>query len=281
MDLVPDVGDAAKAHLFVVEIIIGRRVLGAAVLEQRFEMAIEMRDGAKPGGGGIAGVEFGDIGLRQMRDGAEPELFGLVDGGAVDFGGFIAAIEEFDAVDAGFRRPAHPFARLFRGLYAAARPAGAEGLIDIEARRADLAGRAAAFVVERMGGIAAEERHAAHRGDAMRQPQAIGIAWVIGLFGVTIMAVHVDESGHDIHAGGIDFAGGAARFTVGAQRQARRAGGPDLGDAIALDDDVGRAIGRAAIAGDDGGAADDQQRIGAVRLACHPCRGGQHRGGSF
>ena len=38
-----------------------------------------------------------------MRDGAEPELFGLVDSGAVDFGGFIAAIEEFDAVDAGFR----------------------------------------------------------------------------------------------------------------------------------------------------------------------------------
>ena len=93
----------------------------------------------------------------EMCDGAEPELFGLVDRSAVDFGGFIAAIEEFDAVDAGFGCPAHPLARLFRGLHPAARPAGTQRLIDIEARCADLAGSAAALVVERMGGIAPEE----------------------------------------------------------------------------------------------------------------------------
>jgi len=90
------------------------------------------------------------------------------------------------------------------------------------------------------------------------------------------MAVQIDKAGHDIHAGGIDLTRGAARFAIRLQRQARGAGAADFGDAALPDDDVGGALGRAAIAGDDGGAADDEQGIGAIGGTCHPRRSWQH-----
>ena len=72
------------------------------------------------------------------------------------------------------------------------------------------------------------------------------------------MAVHIDEAGQHIHAGGVDLTRGAQRFSIGLHRQARGARSANFGDTAAADDDVGGAIGRSAIAGNDGGAADDQ-----------------------
>ena len=265
VDLVPDLGDAAKTLLLVVEVVIGRRVLHAAAVQEAFKMPIEMRDAAQAGRSRIAGIEFSDVGLGQVGDRAQAQLLCLGNGGAVDLRRLVTPVEELDTIDAGARCPAHPFARLFGRRHPPTLPAGVGAatkcLINIETRGNDLARRRPLALVKGAHHVAAEEGHAAHRRHPVRQPQSPRVAGVVHLVGVAVVAVHVHKAGQDIHAGGVDLARRVLRRAARLHRQARRAGGANIRDFSAIYDDVSRAVGRPAIAGDDGRAADHQRFI--------------------
>ena len=266
--LVPDAGDVAEAILLVVVVVADRILLDRLVLQERFHVAVVVRHGVEVRVAGDAGVEVRDAVLRQVGDGAHLVLVRFVDRRGVDLRRLVAAVEELDAVDVVGRGPAHPFARLLGRRHRPVRPARAERLVVEDARRDDLVLRRAVLL-----GAAQRrrrQRHAADRGDAVREPQLVGVAQVRRLVLAGAVHVHVDEAGHHVHALAVDLEVGVARLAIGLLRQPRPAGLAHRGDPVALDDDVHRAERRTAGAVDQGDAADHHllERPGAVaRLA--------------
>ena len=229
-------------------------------------MAVVVGHGVEVRVAGLAGVEHRDVVLRQVGDRAHLVLVRLVDRRGVDLRRLVAAVEELDAVDVVGGGPAHPLARLLRRPHRPLRPARAERLVVEDARRDDLVPRRA--VLLRAAERGRRQRHAADGGDAVRQPQLVGVAQVRRLVLAGAVHVHVDEAGHHVHALAVDFEVGIARLAIGLLRQARPAGLAHRGDPVAFDDDVHRAQRRTAGAVDQGDAADHHllERPGAVAL---------------
>src|SRR3546814_2767771 len=72
-DLVGEVGDLVEPVLLVEHVVVGRIFGQAAILQQAFEMAVEMGDGIEAHVAGDAGVDLGDAALAQVGDGAKPD----------------------------------------------------------------------------------------------------------------------------------------------------------------------------------------------------------------
>ncbi len=155
-----------------------------------------------------------------MRDRAEPEAPRLLDRRSGDRR---RIVEELDAVIALGRRPAHPGPRLLRRRDVAAAPAVAERHVGEQPRRHDRVVAAALPVGERHVVRTEIERDAAHRGDAVGEPQPVAVGRVRRLVRIAIVAVSVDEAGQDVHAGRVDLAVGAAR-----RRGPPRSGNPGV-----------------------------------------------------
>jgi hypothetical protein len=88
------------------------------------------------------------------------------------------------------------------------------------------------------------------------QPQLVGILGLGVLRRAAAVHVHVDEAGHQVHAGRVELVVGLLRGTIRPERQPGRSGAPNRSNAIVLDDDVDRAARRAARAVDENDAAD-------------------------
>ena len=85
------------------------------------------------------------------------------------------------------------------------------------------------------------------------------------------VGMQVDEARHHVHAAGVDHA-----VALGHGARCRATGdsvvGDDLNDRVALDDDVGRPVSRAAVARDDHGVTNDQSLEGTFTRGVG-CRG--------
>src|SRR5262249_3872343 len=136
---------------------------------------------------------------------------------------------ELDAVDAVLVRPLDPRVRLLGGLRTAFAPAAARTLIVPDARRDDLVAGAALFLFHGDGVVV--QGDAAHRGQAVREPQLV---WIFGV-GIFRRAagvhVQIDEAGHHVHAGRVDLVIGFRR-PIRAERQPGRPRIPDRRDPV-------------------------------------------------
>ena len=135
VNLVPEPRDLAEAPLLVVGVHVDRPRLHDVVLQQRFEVAVEVRDGAEAEPRGLDRVHLRDAALLQMRGRSEAELLRLVEQRRHDLRPLGA---ELQAVDAVGGRPAHPLARLLGRVDGALVPAAARPLVVEDARRDDL-----------------------------------------------------------------------------------------------------------------------------------------------
>ncbi len=217
-------------------------------------MAVVVGDGVEVRVAGDPGVEVGDAVLRQVGDGAHLVLVRFVDGGRNDLRRLVAAVEELDAVDVVGGGPADPLTRLLHRRHRPVGPARAQRLVVEDARRDDLVPRRAVLLGAADRGR--RQRHAADRGDTMRQPQLVGVAQVGRLVLAGAVHVHVDEAGHHVQALAVDFMVGVARLAIGLLRQSGPAGLAHRGDPVTFDDNVHRAERRTAGAVDQGHAAD-------------------------
>ena len=111
VDLVPEPRHLAEAELLVVVVHLRGPRLDLVVLEQRFEVSVEMRDRAEPELRGGERVHLRDAALLEMRDGSQAELLPLVEQRRHDRR---RVGDELHAVDAVRRAPAHPRACFLR-----------------------------------------------------------------------------------------------------------------------------------------------------------------------
>ena len=266
VNLVPEARHLPEAVLLVV-VVLGDRVwLDDVVLQQRFEVPVEMRHRAEAEPRRLDRVHLHDAGLRQMRGGAEAQLLRFVQQGRHDLGPLGADLQ---AVDAVVLRPVHPLARRLRRLRAALAPAGPRPLIVEDARRHNLVPGAALLLFHRQRVLG--QRHAAHRRHAVREPQLVGVFRFRILGRAAGVHVRVDEARHHVHPGRVDLVVGP-RGTIRAQRHPGRPGVADGRDPVAADDDVDRPARRAARAVDQHRAADHQRLIRAEALALRAVR---------
>ena len=178
-------------------------------------------------------------------------------------------VEELDAVIALRRRPAHEGARLLGRVDRAAAPDVAEHDIGEQPRRDDACcrGCAAGRDSDMLSGPVIEA-DAAHRGDAVREPEPVAVGGVRRLVRIAIMAVDVDEAGQHVHAGRVDLAVGVARA-----RGSARSGRPGVPAPAMLSIRLPAMTmstgprGGAPRAVDQRRAADDEPAIGAFALA--------------
>jgi len=99
----------------------------------------------------------------------------------------------------------------------------------------------------------------------MSQPQLVDVLrlWRLGL--PTGMSVHVHEARHDVVPGEVDLTLGLTRTTPIVDRHPGKAHRLDLGNAIALDDDIHGSLRGSAGPVDNRGASQDESAVGAAR----------------
>ncbi len=254
MNFVPQARHLSESHLLVIVDLIDGPRLDDVVLEQRFEVTVEVRDRLQSEFRGGEGVHLRDAGLLQVRGRAEVVLLGLVEQRRHDVGPLCAELEAFESVG---RAPAHPLARRFRRVDRPLFPALSGALIVDQPRRDDRVAVAALPLGD--GQLVIGERHATYGGDAVCEPQlerVLGVG-ILGRFaGVLVQA---DEAGQHVHPRRVDLEvrllGRAAR----PQRQPGRAGAANRLDAVPRHDDVDGADRRRAGAVEEDSAAQDQR----------------------
>jgi hypothetical protein len=104
-------------------------------------------------------------------------------------------------------------------------------------------------------------------GDAVRQPQLEDVfrRHVLSRLVVMEVEVRVDEAGHDVHPGEIEFrAAFERRPVVGVDVELRHADAGDLDDPVVRNDDIHRPAGRRARAVDQVHTAEYQALVGTV-----------------
>ena len=209
VDLVPQPRHLSEPHLLVVVDLIERPGLHDVVLEQRFEVAVEMGDCAQSEPGGLERVHLRDAGLLQMRGGAELELLAAASRAAMISG---RCAPSFNPSTPFVGAPATHVARRFRRIDRAFVPARARSLEVDDSRRDDLVAIAALALFERQRVIG--QGHADDRRDAVREPQLVRILGVGILRRFAGVLVQADESRQHVHAGGVDLEIGVLRLTA-------------------------------------------------------------------
>ncbi len=241
-----------KAVVLVVVVHLGRPWLNFEVLQQRFEVTVEMCHRAQAELRGGECVHLRDTALFEVGGGTQPEFLRLVEQGRHD--GWRVG-DEFHAVHAVLLAPAHPLTcHLGRGDRAA-RPAISRTLVVEDAGGDDRVGVGAGLL--RCGVRLGTEFDAATGRDAVGHPQLERVLGLGRLRRTAHMHVQVHKTRQQIHARAVDLVlrGG---WTIRAQRHAWCAGTPNGCDAIVLDDDVHRAERRRSGAVDDHDAANHQ-----------------------
>ncbi len=263
VDLVPEPGDLTETPLLVAGVHVDGPGLDDEILEQRFEVTVEMRHGVEAEPRGLDRVHLRDAALLQVRGGPEPDFLRLIQQSRHDVRTLGSELQSVDAIGGG---PLDVLARHLRRGDRALVPAGTRPLEVHDAGSDDLVARGALLLLDREGVRA--HRHAAHRGDAVRQPQLVGVFGLGVLRRTAGVHVHVDEPGQHVHARRVELVVRVLRSAVGAQREPRRAGAPNRRNPVVLDDDVDRARGRTAGAIDEHDAADDERLIRTLAFVC-------------
>ncbi len=231
---------AAEAVHLVVRVVVGRKRLDA--VERGVGDAVEMLDRRDPQLGVIPGVGLLD---GDVRGAAQAERVRLVER---RFQQIAIGAEELEAVGAVLLRPSDPGAD---GLRRLGRPVGAAApvrRVDQDPRshqRVRGAGRAPRLRLVEIRPDVADRRRAACEVQVhlvlewLRHPSAF----------VLQVHVRVDDAGHHVLPGGVDN-------RIGGRVLGR--GRADAGDQAVLDEDVGRAKRRLAVAVDHHRVADEQ-----------------------
>jgi hypothetical protein len=135
--------------------------------------------------------------------------------------------------------------------------AAARTLVGDDARRDDLVAPGPLALGEIP--LEASGRYATDRGDAVGEPQLVGVFGFRSLRHATSVDVGVDDARHDVPTRGVDLVVAGLGPILGVfHRQTRGARTFDLLDPVALDDDVDRTQRRRTGAVDHRHAADDQ-----------------------
>ncbi len=194
-----------------------------------------------------------------MTRAAHALLLQLVEHRFEHFGPIAETLHADRALRLHVAHPAAPFFRLRQ------RRLRLEERIGEDARRRDLVALAALLLADAPLDAVAAAR-IADRGDAVAHPQLVNVGRRHALLFPTDVRVHVDEPGHHVVTAQIDLAsaGGELRTSRLFLHAAGRAYRHDPHDAIALDDDVGRAERRRAGAVDHGRVAQNELRIRTV-----------------
>ena len=216
-------------------------------------MTVEVGDRAKPEPCGLDRVHLGDAALLQMRCRSEPELFRLVQQRGHDVRPFGTELQPIDAVR---RRPAHVLTSLVRRIDSTLRPSASGALVVVDSRGDDLV-LLAALLLANSDGVG-RERHTAHRGHAVRQPELVRVLRIRIFRRAAGVDVHIDEAREQVHPRRVDFMIGLRR-TVGAQRQPRRTRRANRRNPVALHDDVNRPLRRCPGAVDQHGSANGER----------------------
>ena len=140
VNLVPQPRHLAEAPLLVARVHVDRPGLDDVVLQQRFEVAVEVRDGAEPEARGLDRVHVRDAALLEVRSGAKLVHLGGVEQSRHDLGLFGAKLQSIDSV---FRRPLDVGPCLLGRVDRALVPAAARTLVVVDPGRHDLVFRAA------------------------------------------------------------------------------------------------------------------------------------------
>ena len=160
----------AEAILLVVVVHVDGPRLDGVVLVHRLEQAVEVRDGAESEPRRLVGVHLRDAGLlRGAPCVPRPSFFASSSSAAMMSGRSAPSLRPSRAV---LREPTHPLARLLRRRGPGLGPirCRAAGTRPV-ARRGDLVLRAARFLLDRV--VEARERNAAHRRDAVSEPELV------------------------------------------------------------------------------------------------------------
>ncbi len=191
-----------------------------------------------------------------MTSAAHALLLELVENRFEYVGTIAEALQADRALRLDVAHPAAPFLRLRQ------RRLRLEPGIGENARRRNLVALAALLFADAPLDAVAAPR-VADRSDAVTHPQLVDIGCGHALLFAADVRVHVDEPGHHVVTAQIDLA--SARGELRAIRRfldaAGRAHRHDLHDAIAGDDDIGRAERRRAGAVDHGRVTQDELRI--------------------
>ncbi len=260
VDLVPEPSHLAEAPLLVVVVHVHRPRLDDVVSEQGFEVAVEVSDRAEAETRRVDGVHLPHAVLREMGGGTQAKLVRLVEQGGHDGRPVRAELQAVELVGVLPNPRAGGFGR-----------AGVTRTLVIEDPRCDdlvlLTARLLAH-----GERLRRQRHAAHGGHPVREPQLVGVLDLRVFRGTAAVHVQIHEARQQVHARPIDDVLRVWRRAALPPRHARRSGGLNAGDPVVLDPDVHRAVGRAARAVDHRDIGDDHRGERPCALARAPGR---------
>ena len=268
MDQIPLPRHLPEAVLLVRVVVARRPGLHVVAVVERLEEPVEMRHRAEAEARGVERVHLRDALLAQVRRRAEVMLAGLVDERRHDLGWIR---NELQAVDAGRGGLAHPLPRLGRALDRAF-PFVERQAIREHPRRGDLVARAPRLLALRVR--RGSEGNAATGGDAVREPELVGVLGLRGLRRLTRVQVQVHETGQHVHAFRVDLLRRALRPVAGAHVARGRVDREQRLDAVSLYDDVDGTAWRRSGAVDHGRVADDQALEGTLALGARRRRAG-------
>ena len=259
--LLPEPAGLAEAVLFVVVVVVERKVLDRAVREERLGQTVPMLESGQAQTGSIECVHPGDTHLRKMGCSTDAAPPGLVDRCLHDVRAVRAELQTVGAFSGHFR---HPRASLLRSCYRFLASL-AEPDVSLDARGRDIILFAFGLVLERP----IEPVHAsrvAHRRDAVTHPELQHILGRRALRGAPRVAVHVDQAGKHVHSGKIeDLVTGIGLGPIPLfYRHSREADALDLRDPVPLDHDVHGTGRRGACAVDQVDAAENQALKGSL-----------------